>query len=151
MPSKEKSQIAALPVINGPDGRLRVMIVTSRDTGRWIIPKGWTMKGKSDRQAAAQEAFEEAGVEGEISRKSIGSFRYDKLLDCGDVTPCKVDVYRLDVTRWVNNWPEGDERRRLWCLPDEAAERLQEPELKDIVRSLPESKRDTGKTEEASV
>ncbi|MEZ5876754.1 MAG: NUDIX hydrolase [Tepidamorphaceae bacterium] len=150
MPSKEKSQIAALPVIKGPDGRLRVMIVTSRDTGRWIIPKGWTMKGKSDWEAAAQEAFEEAGVEGDISRKSIGSFNYDKQLDGDDFISCKVDVYRLDVTRWVSNWPEGDERERLWCFPDEAAERLQEPELKDIVRSLAKSKRDKDKAEAAS-
>lgn len=136
MAIKERDQIAALPVIIAPDGKLRVMVVTSRDTGRWIIPKGWTIKGKAGWEAAAVEAFEEAGVEGRIARDPLGYFSYDKVLDDGKIAPCRVAVFRLDVTRWVANWPESDERDRLWCSPLEAADRLQEPELKDILRKL---------------
>ncbi|MCB1471756.1 MAG: NUDIX hydrolase [Rhodobiaceae bacterium] len=136
MPKRLKEQVAALPVLVGPDGLLRVMLITSRDTGRWIIPKGWKMRGHEDWDAAALEAFEEAGLEGDVKSTPIGHFSYDKILDGGKSMPCRVAVYRLDVKRWTENWPERGERERLWCLPDEAAERLQEPELKELVRKL---------------
>ena len=66
-------QVGAL-IVRRRRGSCEVMLITSRDTGRWIVPKGWPMRGKPDDEAAAQEAFEEAGVEGEISRDPVGSF-----------------------------------------------------------------------------
>jgi 8-oxo-dGTP pyrophosphatase MutT (NUDIX family) len=75
------------------------MLVTSRGTGRWIIPKGWPMKRKAPYAAAAREALEEAGVVGQIGREPIGSFSHKKLLKEGGVVVCEVQVFPLEVTR----------------------------------------------------
>ncbi len=89
-------QYAALPV-RRMGGKLEVLLVSSRETRRWVIPKGWPMAGLSDAESAAREAFEEAGVEGKVAGKPIGSFAYDKRKKCGTLLPLTVDVFRLDV------------------------------------------------------
>lgn len=129
-------QVAALPVHAAADGSLEVLLVTSRDTGRWIIPKGWPMKGISDSEAAATEAFEEAGVSGKIAKRPLGSYRYDKVLSENESLPCKVSVFLLTVEKRHKKWPENDERRRRWLDPDRAARRVIEPELKAIILDL---------------
>lgn len=115
----------------------RVLLVTSRGTGRWIIPKGWPMEGATLRRAAAREAWEEAGVEGDVQRDEIGRYHYDKDQDQGFSVPVEVCVFKLIVTRQVDEFPEKDQRRRGWFTPEEAALRVVEPGLKQLLRALP--------------
>src|SRR3982751_111026 len=114
------NQVAALP-LRFRDGRLEVCLITTRRTGRWSIPKGWPMKGKRKREAAAIEAREEAGLVGKTTKIPIGKFNYWKIR-FPMIAYLKVEVYRLDVKRTLKAWPEKDQRRVLWVPPDEAAE-----------------------------
>ena len=129
-------QIAALPVRRDDKGRLRVLMVTSRDTGRWVMPKGWEMDGKKPWAAAEIEALEEAGAEGRISKKPIGSYRYDKILGDGQTVRCRVTVYPMLVERLKRNWKERSERKRRWFRPDAAARRVAEPDLAKLLAGL---------------
>src|SRR4051794_25939977 len=109
------------------------MLVTSRETQRWIIPKGWPHKGKAPHNSAAREAFEEAGVLGVVAKRSVGSFRYEKRLKNGAVTVCEVHVFPLRVSRQRKNWPEKDQREVKWLSLEEAAESVKEPILSEII------------------
>lgn len=121
-------QVAALPIRReGSD--VAILLVTTLDTGRWIIPKGWPMPDRSDPEAAAQEAWEEAGVRGTVRTESIGAYTYGKRRKRGRVTLVRVDVYLLEVTDEQPTWPEQMQRRRQWFTPAEAALRVLEPEL----------------------
>ena len=128
-------QVAALPVRHGENGALEVLLITSRETGRWIIPKGWPMKGRKDHEAAAREALEEAGVVGRIRKEPLGEYLYLKRLD-DDFELCRVAVYRLDVDRQHKKWNEMAQRRCNWFSIDEAAELVLEPGLITILRDL---------------
>src|SRR5258708_30105039 len=97
-PSK-RVQYAALPYRRKGKSRTEVLLVTARDTRRWIIPKGWPVKGKPPHKSAAREAREEAGVVGRISRRSVGAFSYEKRLKGGKVVVCEVQVFVLKVKR----------------------------------------------------
>ena len=90
------------------------MLVTSRETRRWIIPKGWPKKGKSPQHSAAREAFEEAGVVGAIAKRSVGSFSYKKRLKTGGIVVCEVRVFPLEVKHQNKQWPEKQERDVKW-------------------------------------
>ena len=92
-------QYAALPYRLGGSSRAEIMLITSRDTQRWVIPKGWPQKGKAPHRSAAREAFEEAGIIGAISRSSVGSFVYKKRLKDGRFIVCDVEVFPLKVKR----------------------------------------------------
>src|SRR6202790_1764933 len=100
----ERVQYAALPFRQSKASRTEVLLVTSRDTGRWIIPKGWPLKGKAPHRAAAREAHEEAGVVGKINRRAIGSFSYEKRLKSGRVIVCEVKVFGLKVKEQEKSW-----------------------------------------------
>lgn len=126
-------QYAALPWRRGTQGEIEILLITSRGTGRWVIPKGWPMKSKSRRAAAAREAWEEAGVEGRIGRKSIGGYGYGKRLDDGDVIDLRVEVFGLEVTREGEDWPEKLQRERRWMGAGQAAVLVDEPELRDLI------------------
>jgi 8-oxo-dGTP pyrophosphatase MutT (NUDIX family) len=128
-------QFAALPCRKGKGG-LEVMLVTSRDTGRWVLPKGWPMKGLTGAEAAAREAFEEAGLRGKVKGKPLGSYDYPKRLACGDCVPVTVRVYRLDVTRELDDWPERGQRTRRWVTPAEAASLVAEADLAALLAGL---------------
>ena len=118
-------------------GRREVLLITSRQTRRWIIPKGWTIAGKSAAAAARIEAWEEAGVAKSVcSRKPIGLVDYSKRLKSGRYAPCLIHVYLLRVRRLVADYPEKFERRRLWVSPDKAARLVREPALKAILRQM---------------
>lgn len=132
---KRNTQYGALPYDIDHHGKLRILLVTTRGTGRWIVPKGWPMRFLQPHKAAAREAFEEAGVIGKAKRKPIGTFEYDKIADDGSSMRCKVHVFPLNVERLEENWREALQRRRQWFKPDEAAELVSEPELKDILRN----------------
>jgi 8-oxo-dGTP pyrophosphatase MutT (NUDIX family) len=130
---KPRRQVAALPFVKQKDG-LQVLLVTSRETGRLVLPKGWTEKGKTDAAAAALEAYEEAGVKGNIAGKPIGSYNYTKIIGPGFALSCIVDVYSLEVKKHLKDWPEKSQRERLWLSPSEAAHRVAEPALAEILR-----------------
>ncbi len=128
-------QIAALPVRREPDGSLLVLLVTSRETRRWVIPKGWPWLDREDCVAAAEEAREEAGVLGQAHAQSIGFYTYDKRRPDGPI-PVRVTVYQLEVTEELTSWPERDQRERSWFTPTDAAAVVEEPELQDLLRRL---------------
>lgn len=115
----------------------QVLLVTSRGTGRWIIPKGWPMEGRSLPGAAAREAWEEAGVEGRVGHEEIGRYTYEKDQDSGFAVPVEVRVFPLHVIRSAGEFPESEERRRRWFDPAEAARMVVEPGLKRILLGLP--------------
>jgi 8-oxo-dGTP pyrophosphatase MutT (NUDIX family) len=130
-----RRQVAALPLRLAKDGALEVLLVTSRDTGRWIIPKGWTSKRIKDCKAAAREAREEAGVKGKILRDAIGTYRYIKReLDSGALV--EVRVFLLKVSKRCKRWPEKRERRRAWFDIEAAANTVSDPELSTLIGTL---------------
>jgi 8-oxo-dGTP pyrophosphatase MutT (NUDIX family) len=114
--------------------RPEIMLVTSRETRRWIIPKGWPQKGRTPYQSAAREAFEECGVIGTVGRRSIGSFVYRKQLKTGDTVDCTVRVFAMEVKRQHKAWPERDERTVKWLPVGVAATRVKERQLQAIIR-----------------
>jgi 8-oxo-dGTP pyrophosphatase MutT (NUDIX family) len=118
-------------------GALEILLVTSRSTRRWIIPKGWPMKNMKPAKAAAREAYEEAGVRGTIAGKAIGSFTYEKLLDGeGGAVPCEVRVFPLLVKRQLKTWPEENEREIRWFAPDQAVSLVGEEGLQTLIGSF---------------
>lgn len=127
-------QVAAL-CLDPASGR--VLLITSRGTKRWIIPKGWPMAGHSLAEAAQQEAWEEAGVTGPAHPKEIGSYHYDKLQDRGFGIPVDVRVFAIDVKRLHDKFPEAGQRIRQWFPPAEAAGLVAEPGLQTLLRTLP--------------
>ena len=129
-------QYGALPYRVSSGSRAEFMLVTSRETRRWVIPKGWPKKGKSPHRLAAREAFEEAGVTGAIGRRSVGSFSYEKRLRNGGLIECEVRVFPLEVKRQSKQWPEMQERKIKWLSASKAAEKVKEPMLGKIIRRL---------------
>jgi 8-oxo-dGTP pyrophosphatase MutT (NUDIX family) len=132
---KSRNQYGALPV-SMRDGNLYVMLVTSRETRRWIIPKGWPEKRLAPHALAAREAYEEAGLVGRIEKRPIGRYRYDKRLKSDKMVPCVVDVYLLNVENELDDWPEKAERERRWMLPTQAAELVSEDDLANLLLTL---------------
>ena len=128
-------QVAAL-VWRQDDDEAKVLLLTSRDTGRWVLPKGWIEPREALTEAVAREAWEEAGIEGKVAAKPLGSYDYDKVLDDGDVQSCLVAVFALTMKRQAKDWPERDERDRKWVSPAKAAKLVDEPGLKDILRAF---------------
>lgn len=128
-------QVGALPVRRAEDGTLLVLLVTTLQTQRWVIPKGWPWPGEHDSTAAAEEAREEAGVLGQAQKASFGSFTYEKRRSSGPI-PVRVTVYVLEVDQELDTWPECQLRRRAWFTPRDAAAAVQEPELRDLLLQL---------------
>jgi 8-oxo-dGTP pyrophosphatase MutT (NUDIX family) len=132
---KPRKQVAALPYAR-VKGVIMFMLVTSRETGRPVLPKGWTEKSLTDAEAAEREAFEEAGIKGKIAKKPIGHYDYVKIIGPGFALPCTVAVYPLEIRKHLKSWPEMEERERLWLTAEEAANRVAEPELAEILRNF---------------
>ena len=130
-----RQQIGAL-VWRFDHGFLKILLVTSRDTGRFVIPKGWTEDKLTDPQAAAREAFEEAGVTGAIKSEPCGSYAYTKVMGPGFALPCVVDVYSMQASKILPKWPEKGERSRHWFDLDDAASKVAEPQLADLIRNF---------------
>jgi 8-oxo-dGTP pyrophosphatase MutT (NUDIX family) len=130
------SQFAALPWRRGPNGDVEVMLITSRETHRWVIPKGWPIKGKSAWKSAAQEAFEEAGLQGKIGKRPAGVYAYDKRLDNGRLQQVQVAVFDLQVESEAQVFPEAGQRRKQWVSPGEAARLVDEPELMAVLATF---------------
>lgn len=117
-------------------GHIEVLLITSRDTGRWVIPKGWPVPGMDAVASAAREAWEEAGVEGDVSAEPIGMFGYDKSRPGLAPLPCVVNVFALRVRRLADRYPERKERRRKWFTAAKAAHKVAEPELRALFAQL---------------
>ena len=128
-------QCAALPFA-WDGGELRVLLVTSRETRRWVLPKGWMEKRLSPHALAAKEAFEEAGVVGEVERRPIGRYDYLKRGPRDRLTACSVRVFPLRVERLLDKWPERRQRRREWFSPAEAAMAVEETGLVTLLLQL---------------
>jgi 8-oxo-dGTP pyrophosphatase MutT (NUDIX family) len=135
IPPSAHAQVAALPVKMGDDGMARVLLLTSRESKRWVIPKGWPMKGRKPHEAAAREALEEAGVTGHAGKKPIGAYTYFKRQEAHfDV--CRVAVYLLRVEKQLRTWREKAQRHGRWFTLNEAADLVQEPGLVALLRNL---------------
>jgi len=132
----KRIQVAALCTRGEGDDR-RVLMITSRGTGRWILPKGWPIDGLNAPGAALQEAWEEAGVKrAEAAETAIGTYDYAKTLDNGAVVPVETHVFAVRVLELSDDYPESEERTRRWMRPQEAAKVVNEPELRDILKDL---------------
>jgi 8-oxo-dGTP pyrophosphatase MutT (NUDIX family) len=139
MPGR-RVQYAALPYRREAGGAPEIMLVTSRRSKRWIIPKGWPMKRKAPHAAAAREALEEAGVTGRVGRKPLGSYSYRKRLKKGGPTVvCEVKVFPLEVSGQRKRWREEGKRVVKWFSQARAARLVSEPVLKALIRAMPES------------
>ncbi|WP_052214875.1 NUDIX hydrolase [Belnapia sp. F-4-1] len=141
MPRKAKRQTirrgrqcAALP-FRQADGETQVMLVTSRETRRWVLPKGWTEKCGGAKQAE-REAFEEAGIRGRITPVPIGAYAYPKRLADGATVTCKVEVFPLAVDELLEDWPEKSQRERRWFTLPQAAMAVDEGGLVTLMLNL---------------
>ena len=135
MPAARAQQVAALPW-RWRNGSIEILLVTSRETRRWVIPKGWPITNLVASNAAKREAYEEAGVDGRARRKPIGRYTYTKRTADGSRQTCVVTVFALGVTQQFRDWPERRERTRSWFTAKEAALKVQERELRAIIRAF---------------
>lgn len=126
-------QYAALPY-RLVAGDCRVLLVTSRETRRWIVPKGWPKPGIAPHDLAALEALEEAGVCGAVEPQPFGTFRYTKRSPERSCADCEVAVFLLAVEQELERWPERGQRERCWLAPRIAAERAGDRGLADLLR-----------------
>lgn len=127
-------QTGVLPWRLASDMGIEILLVTSRRSGRWTIPKGWPIAGKSLAEAAAQEAFEEAGVAGTVDPKPLGNFRHIKQKSINGDLEVSVLVHPMWVDRELEKWPENGQRKRKWFRPNDAAKRVDSDELSELIR-----------------
>ena len=137
---QDQTQFAALPCRMTQDGIREVMLLTSRGTGRWIIPKGWPIKGLKPSEVAAreayEEAYEEAGLRGRVaSKRPVGTFHYAKQID-SDPLLCEVHVFLMWVEEQLDDWPEKTERQTQWFAVSDAAGLVDEGGLSEIILRL---------------
>lgn len=138
MKRKCRTQYAALPY-RMREAAPEVLLITSRETGRWIIPKGWPHKGLSPSAVAVREAYEEAGLRGKIKRRPLGTYSYQKRLPRDKAVLCKVQVFPLEVKRQLDHWPEQKDRMRRWLSLADAAALVTDSELRELLLALSES------------
>ncbi len=133
-----KTQYAALPYRFGASGKLEIMVMTSRRSHRWIIPKGWPVKGLSPERTAEREAFEEAGIIGKVDSNPIGRFYYRKLVEKADrVIDCEVTVFPMRVSDQLSTWPEAGQREVQWLPANAAAALVDDVGLGEIIDHAP--------------
>jgi 8-oxo-dGTP pyrophosphatase MutT (NUDIX family) len=139
LPIRRVRQIGALPYRLSPTGQVEVLLVTVRRGERWTLPKGWPMLLRSGARAAAREAYEEAGVEGQVSQRSCGSYDHRKKVGSRRTIICRVEVYPLVVETVLEDWPEASERRRRWFSLVDAASQSANPSLATLLAKLDRS------------
>lgn len=118
---------------DGSASGVEILLVTSRDTGRWVLPKGNRMALLSAHRAAAREAEEEAGVRGTVGKKPLGTYHYAKWRGEDAYDVAEVTVYALQVTDELSRWKEQGQRERSWVSRADAAEMVEEPELRALI------------------
>ena len=129
-------QYGALPWRRNRSGEVRVLLVTSRERGRWLCPKGWIVDGRTAADSAAQEAFEEAGVFGDVSLEPFGSYSYDKIMRDQSTIDCRVTMFGLRVRGTLLQWREREARKRRWCGLSEAIGLVSDAGLGDLLRRV---------------
>jgi len=134
-------QYGVIPYRRDKD-RIEIMLITSRSTRRWIVPKGWPLARKPSREVAQIEALEEAGLEGTIGKRRFGFFHYHKRLKDGSIVLCRVDVFAFEVGRQLDHWLERRERKRRWFDAQSAIKLVREAELKALIKALVRSLED---------
>jgi 8-oxo-dGTP pyrophosphatase MutT (NUDIX family) len=128
-------QIGALCLRDGKEGPEVLLVKSSR--GRWIIPKGWPMDGHTDAETAKIEAWEEAGVhKGTVSKVPVGGYMTEKRFEDGNRVPCHVVVYRIDVTKMTDTYPEAALRKRRWVPLRKAAIKVDDVGLQALLKAL---------------
>ena len=132
---RKGKQFAALPYTE-QNGETLVMLVTSRTTCRWVLPKGWAEKNLSGPELAAKEAFEEAGLVGKVTAQSVGSYTYPKRLPGGHLLECKVKIFAMHVEHMMEDWPERHQRERKWFTLAQAAMAVKEGDLATLLLQL---------------
>jgi 8-oxo-dGTP pyrophosphatase MutT (NUDIX family) len=130
-----RRQYAALPWRRDREV-VQVLLITSRETRRWVIPKGWRKKGEPATITAAREALEETGAGGRVQEAPLGEYRYQKLMKSGELQRVRVTVFALEVLFEHEDWPERDERQKLWTTPEHAARLVDEPELQTLIAAF---------------
>jgi 8-oxo-dGTP pyrophosphatase MutT (NUDIX family) len=133
--SDVRSQFGAL-CFRRAGGKTQILLITSRRQGRWIIPKGWPVDRQTPAQAAAREAWEEAGVKGQAHDRCLGLYSYFKTYAGIGGFPCVVMVYPVEVKSLGADYPEAGQRKRRWFSPKKAAAKVAEPELAKIIRGF---------------
>src|ERR1700712_3992070 len=133
---KAPRQVAALPYRFDMRGDLDVLLIPSREPRLGVLQKGWQRPGRKPHPAAEQEAYEEAGLKGRISKVALGTYEYGKRLDNGLTVPCEVSVFPMYVTGQRSRWPEMGRRDQFWCTPQEAADLVQEDSLKLLLHAF---------------
>ncbi|MFT3688157.1 NUDIX hydrolase [Paenirhodobacter sp.] len=131
----EPVQFAAL-CMRRKAGRMQVLMITSRDTGRWVLPKGWAKDGHSQGESALAEAWEEAGVVGRLTGPAIGTYVSQKMLVANEPMPCRIEVHPVHVDKLLAKFPEKGQRRRRWMTIKRAVKSVAEPELAALLRGL---------------
>lgn len=131
--SAAATQHAALCFRRTSAGECEILLITSRDTGRWVLPKGWPEKGEDGAATALREAYEEAGVIGEPVTGCVGIYAYNKTMPSGPAQPCVVAVHCVAVSHLNYQFPEMNLRKTSWFSPDQAADAVDEPELKSLL------------------
>lgn len=117
-------------------GKPEVLLVTSRRTKRWIVPKGWPMDGKTPSESAEIEAWEEAGVRGKVYDRCLGVYSYRKSMEDDEDLSCVTMIYAMKVREFAANYPEVEERKRKWLRPKKAAALVDEPDLAHMIRNF---------------
>lgn len=125
-------QYGVLPWRHTPDG-LQVLLVTTQNTRRWIVPKGWPEEGRTPQESAAREGYEEAGVKGAVADEAVGVFSHKKQLKSGQTITCRIRVYSMEVSDIADDWPEKSARQAKWCPVDEALMLVEESGLRRII------------------
>lgn len=118
------------------DGKIRILLITSRRTKRWILPKGWPENNMTPGESAANEAFEEAGVTGKLKERPLGVYCYEKIVEDGESCPCIVTIYALKVKNILEDYSEKSERQRKWFSRKAAAKQVLEPDLARLLKSF---------------
>ena len=136
MAPRPATQHAALCFRRTSAGEPEILLITSRDTGRWVLPKGWPKKGEDGGASALREAGEEAGVTGRILPGPAGHYFYDKTMPSGPPLPCAVSLHVIEVAHLAYDFPEKAVRRRMWFSPFAAAAAVDEPGLKTILATF---------------
>jgi 8-oxo-dGTP pyrophosphatase MutT (NUDIX family) len=133
-PSVKFKQFAALPY-RMRDDDIEILLITTRKKGRWSVPKGWPIKHRSPQQTAAVEAYEEAGVRGAVGAKQIGQFSKRRVRKKQSGT-CQVQIFPLRVKRQQDDWPEKEERSRVWLAPRKAARLIKKAGLRRAIKNF---------------
>lgn len=129
-------QYGVLPHREGADGKTEILLITSRETRRWVVPRGNLIDGLSPPLSAAQEAFEEAGIFGDVEVDPLGRYRYDKRRPSGDIDEAEVELFAMRVVETVDDWPEKTQRERRWFPQREAAAAVDEADLSALIEAF---------------